>query len=62
MVQYSINDIAHRKRIAATMSEEVDSALVTQPRTGGRMPELDVGALRKNLTARQFRVVGSSGR
>jgi regulator of protease activity HflC (stomatin/prohibitin superfamily) len=35
MVQYSINDIAQRNRIAGTMSEEVDSALVTQPRTGG---------------------------
>jgi regulator of protease activity HflC (stomatin/prohibitin superfamily) len=35
MVQYSINDIAHRNRIAGTMTEEVDSALVTQPRTGG---------------------------
>lgn len=35
MVQYSINDIAQRNRIAGTMSEEVDSALVTQPRSGG---------------------------
>src|SRR5262245_12689854 len=35
MVQYSINDIAQRNRIATTMSEEVDSALVTQPRAGG---------------------------
>jgi regulator of protease activity HflC (stomatin/prohibitin superfamily) len=35
MVQYSINDIAQRNRIAGTMSEEVDSALVTQPRAGG---------------------------
>jgi regulator of protease activity HflC (stomatin/prohibitin superfamily) len=35
MVQYSINDIAERNRIAGTMSEEVDSALVTQPRRGG---------------------------
>jgi regulator of protease activity HflC (stomatin/prohibitin superfamily) len=35
MVQYSINDIAQRNRIAGTMSEEVDSALVTQPRGGG---------------------------
>jgi regulator of protease activity HflC (stomatin/prohibitin superfamily) len=35
MVQYSINDIAQRNRIAGTMSEEVDSALVTQPRRGG---------------------------
>ena len=36
MVQYSINDIAQRNRIAGTMSEEVDSALVTQPRAGGQ--------------------------
>ena len=35
MVQYSINDIAQRNRIAGTMQEEVDSALVTQPRAGG---------------------------
>jgi regulator of protease activity HflC (stomatin/prohibitin superfamily) len=35
MVQYSINDIAQRNRIAGTMSGEVDSALVTQPRGGG---------------------------
>jgi regulator of protease activity HflC (stomatin/prohibitin superfamily) len=35
MVQYSINDIAQRNRIASTMSGEVDSALVTQPRGGG---------------------------
>jgi regulator of protease activity HflC (stomatin/prohibitin superfamily) len=35
MVQYSINDIAQRNRIAGTMSEEVDSALVTTPRAGG---------------------------
>jgi regulator of protease activity HflC (stomatin/prohibitin superfamily) len=35
MVQYSINDIAQRNRIAGTMSEEVDSALVTEPRGGG---------------------------
>ena len=35
MVQYSINDIAERNRIAATMSGEVDSALVTTPRAGG---------------------------
>jgi regulator of protease activity HflC (stomatin/prohibitin superfamily) len=35
MVQYSINDIAQRNRIAGTMSAEVDSALVTQPRGGG---------------------------
>jgi regulator of protease activity HflC (stomatin/prohibitin superfamily) len=36
MVQYSINDIAQRNRIAGTMSVEVDSALVTQPRAGGQ--------------------------
>jgi regulator of protease activity HflC (stomatin/prohibitin superfamily) len=35
MVQYSINDIAQRNRIARTMAQEVDSALVTQPRAGG---------------------------
>jgi regulator of protease activity HflC (stomatin/prohibitin superfamily) len=35
MVQYSINDIAQRNRIAGTMQQEVDSALVTQPRAGG---------------------------
>ncbi len=35
MVQFSINDIAERNRIANTMSEEVDSALLTRPRTGG---------------------------
>jgi regulator of protease activity HflC (stomatin/prohibitin superfamily) len=35
MVQFSINDIAERNRIAGTMSAEVDSALVTTPRTGG---------------------------
>jgi regulator of protease activity HflC (stomatin/prohibitin superfamily) len=34
MVQFSINDIAERNRIAAIMAAEVDSALVTQPRTG----------------------------
>ena len=34
MVQYSINDIAERNKIAGTMSEEVDAALVTRPRTG----------------------------
>jgi regulator of protease activity HflC (stomatin/prohibitin superfamily) len=34
MVQYSINDIAERNRIAGTMSAEVDSAMVTQPRVG----------------------------
>lgn len=35
MVQFSINDIAQRNRIAAVMENEVDSALVTQPRAGG---------------------------
>lgn len=35
MVQFTINDIAQRNRIAATMENEVDSALVTQPRAGG---------------------------
>src|SRR5437879_12919534 len=35
MVQYSINDIAKRTRIAQTMEALVDSALVTQPRAGG---------------------------
>ncbi len=35
MVQFSINDIAERNRIASAMKAEVDSALITQPRTGG---------------------------
>src|SRR5712691_7255255 len=35
MVQYSINDISKRTRIANTMEQLVDSALVTQPRGGG---------------------------
>src|SRR5438445_3320911 len=35
MVQYSINDIAKRTKIATTMEALVDSALVTQPRAGG---------------------------
>lgn len=35
MVQFTINDIAQRNRIAATMQAEVDSALETQPRVGG---------------------------
>ena len=35
MVQFSINDIAQRNRIADVMQAEVDSALVTQPRAGG---------------------------
>lgn len=34
MVQFTINDIAERNRIAATMEQEVDSALVTEPRAG----------------------------
>ena len=36
MVQFSINDIAQRNEIAKIMESEVDSALVTQPRAGGR--------------------------
>lgn len=35
MVQFSINDISQRNRIAEVMQAEVDSALVTAPRTGG---------------------------
>ena len=35
MAQFSINDIANRSRIAAIMEDQVDSALVTQPRAGG---------------------------
>ncbi len=35
MVQFTINDIAQRNKIAATMESEVDSALATQPRAGG---------------------------
>jgi regulator of protease activity HflC (stomatin/prohibitin superfamily) len=35
MVQFSINDIAERNRIATAMTAEVDSALITQPRAGG---------------------------
>jgi regulator of protease activity HflC (stomatin/prohibitin superfamily) len=35
LVQFSINDIAQRNRIAAAMQAEVDSALATTPRTGG---------------------------
>ena len=35
MVQFSINDIAERNRIATVMQAEVDSALVTRPRGGG---------------------------
>lgn len=34
MVQFTINDIAQRNRIAATMEAEVDSALITKPRAG----------------------------
>jgi regulator of protease activity HflC (stomatin/prohibitin superfamily) len=32
MVQYSINDIQQRNKIAASMENQVDSALVTRPR------------------------------
>ena len=35
MVQFTINDIGGRNLIATTMEAEVDSALVTKPRTGG---------------------------
>jgi regulator of protease activity HflC (stomatin/prohibitin superfamily) len=35
MVQFAINDIAERNRIASIMEAEVDSALVTRPRAGG---------------------------
>jgi regulator of protease activity HflC (stomatin/prohibitin superfamily) len=35
MVQYSINDIQQRNKIARAMEAEVDSALVTKPRQGG---------------------------
>jgi regulator of protease activity HflC (stomatin/prohibitin superfamily) len=35
MVQFSINDIQQRNKIARTMQAEVDSALVTKPRGGG---------------------------
>ncbi len=35
MVQFSINDIAQRTRIATAMEDLVDSALITQPRGGG---------------------------
>ncbi len=34
MVQFSINDISQRSRIAAAMERQVDSALVTRPRAG----------------------------
>ena len=35
MVQFTINDIGERNKIATTMEAEVDSALITKPRTGG---------------------------
>ena len=35
MVQFSINDLGRRNEIARVMQAEVDSALVTTPRTGG---------------------------
>jgi len=35
MVQFSINQVSERNRIAQAMEDEVDSALVTQPRDGG---------------------------
>ena len=35
MVQFSINDIAQRTKIADAMQALVDSALITQPRAGG---------------------------
>ncbi|MDP9143945.1 MAG: SPFH domain-containing protein [Actinomycetota bacterium] len=35
MVEFSINDLARRNDIARSMEAEVDSALSTQPRTGG---------------------------
>jgi len=35
MVEFSINDLSRRNDIARTMEAEVDSALVTQPRSGG---------------------------
>lgn len=35
MVEFSINDLSRRNDIARFMEAEVDSALVTQPRTGG---------------------------
>lgn len=37
MVQFTINDISERNRIASAMEDEVDSALVTQPRAGGQI-------------------------
>jgi len=38
MVQFTINDIAQRNRIASVMEAEVDSALVTNPRAEGAGP------------------------
>lgn len=35
MVQFTINDIGQRNRIASVMEAEVDTALVTRPRAGG---------------------------
>lgn len=35
MVEFSINDLSRRNDIARYMEAEVDSALITQPRTGG---------------------------
>ena len=35
MVQFTINDISKRERIARTMEALVDSALITRPRAGG---------------------------
>lgn len=35
MVEFSINDLSRRNDIARTMESEVDSALITQPRSGG---------------------------
>src|SRR2546428_13476724 len=49
MVQYSINDISKRTKIASTMEALVDSALVTQPRAGGppfRIPPVTAFFLR----------------
>ncbi len=37
MVQFTINDISERNKIASAMEAEVDSALVTQPRNGGQI-------------------------
>ncbi len=37
MVQFTINDVSERNRIATAMEDEVDSALVTKPRTGGEI-------------------------